>query len=82
VYQATLPAGTGSFLELFDRSTARFIPAREPDGNPELDANNYNANAASWLPARDFGKATVIDNSSCPGRQVGKRAAARARGGQ
>jgi hypothetical protein len=67
VYQATLPTGTPRFLELFNGSTARFVPAREPDGNPELDQNNYNAHAASWLPARDFGKAQVVDNSSCPG---------------
>jgi hypothetical protein len=67
VFQATLSAGTPPFLELFNASNARFVPAREPDGNPELDENNYNAHAASWLPARDFGKATVVDNSSCPG---------------
>ena len=54
------------FLELFNSSTsARYVPAREPNGNVELDQNNYGLNAASWLPAQDFGVAKLVTNGSC-----------------
>lgn len=62
----TTPVPTGlTFLELFNRSSsARYVPAREPNGNVELDQNNYGLNAASWLPAQDFGTATLVVNGS------------------
>ena len=42
----------------------RYVPAREPNGNPELDQNNYGLNAATWLPAQNFGTATLVQNGS------------------
>ena len=46
------------------RAGARYVPAREPNGNVELDQNNYASRAASWLPAVDFGTATLVTNGS------------------
>ena len=64
IYTTTVPKGL-SFLELFNTSTsARYVPAREPNGNPEIDQNNYGLHAANWLAARDFGKATLVQNGS------------------
>ena len=64
IYTTPVPKGL-SFLELFNTSTsARYVPAREPNGNPERDQNNYGLSAANWLPARDFGKATLVQNGS------------------
>jgi hypothetical protein len=64
IYTATVPTGL-SFLELFNSSTsARYVPAREPNGNIELDQNNYGGRASSWLPAVDFGVATLVTNGS------------------
>ena len=64
IYTTTVPTGL-SFLELFNASTsARYVPAREPNGNVELDQNNYGSRAASWLPAVDFGVATLVTNGS------------------
>jgi hypothetical protein len=53
-------------------STPRLAPdtslrparGREPNGNVELDQNNYGSKAASWLPAKDFGVATLVTNGS------------------
>ena len=64
IYKTIVPAGL-TFLELFNTSTsARYVPAREPNGNVELDQNNYGSRAASWLPAKDFGVATLVTNGS------------------
>jgi len=63
LYSAPVPAGL-SFLELFTANTTRLVAAREPDGNPEMDENNFALHAASWLPAQDFGTATVVANTS------------------
>ena len=46
------------------RTGARYVPAREPNGNVELDQNNYASRAASWLPAVHFGTATLVTNGS------------------
>ena len=47
VYTTAVPKGL-TFLELFNSSTsARYVPAREPNGNVELDQNNYHSRAAS-----------------------------------
>ena len=54
------------FLELFDASSnSRFVAAREPDGNPELDENYFTLGARSWLPRKVFPNVTVVDNSTC-----------------
>ena len=64
IYKTSVPAGL-HFLELFNSSTsARYVPAREPNGNVELDQNNYASRAASWLPAVAFGMATLVTNGS------------------
>jgi hypothetical protein len=64
IFTTAVPKGL-SFLELFNSSTsARYVPAREPNGNVELDQNNYHSSAASWLPAVDFGTATLVTNGS------------------
>ena len=52
-------------LELFDEATqARLVPARYPNGNPELDQSNYGLRAQSYLPAHQLGNATVVHNTS------------------
>eukprot|EP01047_Picozoa_sp_COSAG01_P022506 COSAG01_NODE_1338_length_10666_cov_79.971231_8_plen_614_part_00 len=64
IYTTAVPKGL-RFLELFNASTsARYVPAREPNGNVELDQNNYHSRATSWLPAVDFGVATLVTNGS------------------
>jgi hypothetical protein len=65
-YASSVPQGL-SFLELFNGSTARLIPARNPNGNPEVDRNNfkYGGKATS---CKDFGEPdAVIVNASCAG---------------
>ena len=69
-YTTTVPAGL-AFIELFTAANARYVPARHPNGNPELDDNNFGLRASGWLPAVDFqgiyGNATVIENTTCDG---------------
>ena len=70
VYKASLPTTTPEFLELFlvdgncpnENSNcgeqSRLVPAREPDGNPELDHSNYDGQAL-WNKLGPFGNETV-----------------------
>lgn len=67
-YVATVPKGL-SFLELFNDSTARLIPARHPNGNSELapEESNYKLSGKE-TSCKDFGNVTaVIVNDTCPG---------------
>jgi hypothetical protein len=40
IYSASVPQGL-SFLELFNGSNARLVPARNPNGNSELAPEQY-----------------------------------------
>jgi len=67
-YVTAVPKGL-SFLELFNDSTARLIPARYPNGNAELapEQSNYRLSGKA-TSCKDFGPATqVIVNDTCPG---------------
>lgn len=70
IYQASIDIANDGFgpnevLELFNPATqARLIPARFPNGNPELDQSNYYLRAQGWLPPQQLGNATVVHNTS------------------
>jgi hypothetical protein len=67
-YSVPVPKGL-SFLELFNASTARLIPARNPDGNSELAPQESNYKFSGKETAcKDFGPCdTVVVNDTCPG---------------
>ncbi len=63
-YAAAVPKGL-VFLELFQAalddssSGPRLIPARNPNGNPELDHNNFQLRGKATA-CKDFGPATQV----------------------
>jgi len=68
IYAASVPQGM-SFLELFNGSNARLVPARNPNGNAELapEESKYSFSGKE-TSCKDFGPATtVIVNNTCPG---------------
>lgn len=65
-YVAAVPAGL-NFMELFNASNARLVPARNPNGNPEADQNNYKLSGKE-TSCKDFGPVdAVIVNNTCDG---------------
>ena len=67
-----MPAGL-SFMELFNGSNARLVPARNPNGNPELSENNFQFSGKETA-CKDFGPATaVITNKTCAGCTDGSK---------
>eukprot|EP00912_Choanoflagellata_sp_UC4_P000019 UC4_evm2s13 len=67
-YVASIPAGL-NFIELFNASNARLVPAREPNGNAELapEGSNYKFSGRA-TKCKDFGPCdTVIVNDTCTG---------------
>ena len=65
----SLPAALASrgtpFLELFNSTNARLIPARSPNGNVEANTANYKAHASSWLPNRKWKVRLVLHACGC-----------------
>ena len=65
-YAASVPTGL-RFMELFNATTARLVPARSPNGNPEVDQNNFQLRGKE-TSCKDFGPCTaVVVNDTCSG---------------
>jgi hypothetical protein len=73
--KTSLPSSvTLDLLEAFENATTRLVASRWPNGDPEADQSNYHGKAKGWLPARDFGVATVHNSSFTRPGSFGKYA--------